>query len=95
MPRLELESTLLVLPFENVSQLVEYLCEMLRTNQQTETCVRSLLFIFKLYEVATGVRGDGVEATGGLLAAAERAAGAEDADEGEAVREPSRCARTR
>ena len=85
MPRLELESTLLVLPFENVSQLVEYLCEMLRTNQQTETCVRSLLFIFKLYEVGTGVRGDGVEAVGGLLAAAERAAGAEDADEGEVI----------
>lgn len=95
MPRLELESTLLVLPFENVSQLVEYLCEMLRTNQQTETCVRSLLFIFKLYEVGTGVRGDGVEAAGSVLAAAERAAGAEDADEGKAVREQSRCARTR
>lgn len=85
MPRLELESTLLVLPFENVCQLVEYLCEMLRTNQQTETCVRSLLFIFKLYEVGVGARGDGVEAAGSHLAAAERAAGPEDADEGEAV----------
>ena len=49
MPRLELESTLLVLPFEN-------LCEMLRTNQQSETCVRSLLFVFKLYEVRAAVR---------------------------------------
>lgn len=56
MPRLELESTLLVLPFENICQLVEYLCEMLHTNQQSETCVRSLLFVFKLYEVRAAVR---------------------------------------
>ena len=56
MPRLELESTLLVLPFENICQLVEYLCEMLRTNQHSETCVRSLLFVFKLYEVRAAVR---------------------------------------
>ena len=49
--RMELESTLLVLPFENICQLVGYLMEMLRSSQQVEMCVRSLLFIFKLYEV--------------------------------------------
>ena len=49
--RMEFESTLLVLPFENICQLVEYLTEMLQSNQQVEMCVRSLLFIFKLYEV--------------------------------------------
>lgn len=49
--RMEFESTLLVLPFENICQLVEYLTEMLQASQQVEMCVRSLLFIFKLYEV--------------------------------------------
>lgn len=51
--RMEFESTLLVLPFENICQLVEYLTEMLQASQQVEMCVRSLLFIFKLYEVET------------------------------------------
>ena len=49
--RMEFESTLLVLPFENICQLVSYLTEMLQSNQQVELCVRSLLFILKLYEV--------------------------------------------
>ena len=49
--RMELESTLLVLPFENICQLVDYLTEMLQSSQHVEMCVRSLLFIFKLYEV--------------------------------------------
>ena len=49
--RMEFESTLLVLPFENICQLVGYLTEMLQSNQQVELCVRSLLFILKLYEV--------------------------------------------
>lgn len=41
----------MVLPFENVCQLVEYFKDMLETNQQVELCVRSLLFLLKLYEV--------------------------------------------
>lgn len=51
MPRVELESTLLVLPFENVCQLLTYLTEMLQTNQQVEMCVKAILFIVRLYEV--------------------------------------------
>ena len=51
MPRVELESTLLVLPFENVCQLQTYLTEMLQTNQQVEMCVKAILFIVRLYEV--------------------------------------------
>ena len=51
MPRVELESTLLVLPFENVCQLLTYLTEMLHTNQQVEMCVKAILFIVRLYEV--------------------------------------------
>ena len=51
MPRVELESTLLVLPFENVCQLLTYLTEMLQTNQQVERCVKAILFIVRLYEV--------------------------------------------
>ena len=51
MPRVELESTLLVLPFENVCQLRTYLTEMLQTNQQVEMCVKAILFIVRLCEV--------------------------------------------
>lgn len=51
MSRVELESTLLVLPFENVCQLLTYLTEMLQTNQQVEMCVKAILFIVRLYEV--------------------------------------------
>lgn len=51
MPRIELESTLLVLPFENVCQLLVYLTEMLSSNQQVEMCVKAILFIIRLYEV--------------------------------------------
>ena len=51
MPRVELESTLLVLPFENVCQLLTYLTEMLQTNQRVEMCVKAILFIVRLYEV--------------------------------------------
>ena len=51
MPRVELESTLLVLPFKNVCQLLTYLTEMLQTNQQVEMCVKAILFIVRLYEV--------------------------------------------
>ena len=51
MPRIELESTLLVLPFENICQLLVYLTEMLNSNQQVEMCVKAILFIIRLYEV--------------------------------------------
>lgn len=51
MPRIELESTLLVLPFENVCQLLVYLTDMLNSNQQVEMCVKAILFIIRLYEV--------------------------------------------
>ena len=51
MPRTELESTLLVLPFENICQLLTYMTDMLKTNQQVEMCVKAILFIIRLYEV--------------------------------------------
>ena len=53
MPRIELESTLLVLPFENICQLLTYMTAMLQTNQQVEMCVKAILFIIRLYEVGT------------------------------------------
>ena len=59
MPRVELESTLLVLPFENVCQLLTYLTEMLKTNQLVEMCVKAILFIVRLYEVSACDSSDG------------------------------------
>ena len=59
MARVELESTLLVLPFENVCQLLTYLTEMLQTNQQVEMCVKAILFIVRLYEVRACDSSDG------------------------------------
>ena len=56
MPRIELESTLLVLPFENICQLLTYMTDMLQTNQQVEMCVKAILFIIRLYEVGRGMK---------------------------------------